>query len=70
MVLCLACLFKPEGCPRKNESGISDSGAGCGMHKARARLVSRAGKSLMASQSATVPLTWKIGRLLVIGKGT
>lgn len=38
--------------------------------KPRARLASRAGRLLMASPSATVPLTWKIGRFPVIGKGT
>jgi hypothetical protein len=25
-----ACSFKPEGCSRKHESGISDPGARCG----------------------------------------
>jgi IS30 family transposase len=35
----------------------------------RVRLASHAGRSLMASPSATVPLTWKIGRFPVMGKG-
>jgi len=64
-----ACSFKPEGCSRKNYWGISDPGAGCGAHNVRVRLASRAGRSLMASPSVTVPLTWKIGRFPVIGKG-